>query len=89
MLDGEKAFMVETRRRFIDGVHGQIHLRVAEQGASHHRPLYCLHMSPKSGRSFEIFMRLMADDRTVVAPDYPGYGESAPPPAKPHVSIAD
>ena len=46
-------------------------------------------MSPKSGRSFENFLKLACNDRIVVAPDYPGYGESAHPPEEPHVGIED
>jgi pimeloyl-ACP methyl ester carboxylesterase len=44
-------------------------------------------MSPKSGRIYARFMSRAADDRTVIAHDYPGYGESAPPPPTPPVSI--
>lgn len=46
-------------------------------------------MSPKSGRQFVKFMTAMSDDRLVVAPDYPGYGESDPPPEDPHVTVVD
>ncbi|GGF60081.1 alpha/beta fold hydrolase [Alteromonas lipolytica] len=79
------------KRTFIDGDYGQIHLRIA--GPDSHKiqqpPLLCLHMSPKSGRIFARFMQQMAVDRLVVAPDYPGYGESDCPPASPAVSIED
>jgi len=87
--------MAEIRRQFVNGAFGQIHLRIAKpsisNAASHcgFNPLYCLHMSPKSGRSFENFMRIAGDNRVIVAHDYPGYGESAPPPADPHVTIED
>lgn len=81
--------MAEPKRHFIDGEHGQIHLRMAAPENPTQPPLDCLHMSPKSGRQFETFMRAASNDRIVVASDYPGYGESAPPPAEPHVSIAD
>ena len=81
--------MAEPKRQFIDGEYGQIHLRMAAPDRPSEPPLYCLHMSPKSGRQFETFMRAASDDRIVVASDYPGYGESAPPPEDPHVAIAD
>ena len=81
--------MAEIRRQFIDGEYGQIHVRTATPDSPSHAPLYCLHMSPKSGRGFEAFMGAASDDRIIVAPDYPGYGESARPPADPHVTIAD
>lgn len=81
--------MAVPRRQFIDSTYGQIHLRTATPETPVEPPLYCLHMSPKSGRSYVNFMRAASDDRIVVAPDYPGYGESDPPPADPHVTIAD
>ncbi len=75
---------------FIDGEYGQIHLRVSEaETGPTAPPLVCLHMSPKSGRSFASFMTAASTDRTVVAPDYPGYGESDLPPAEPEVSLED
>lgn len=80
-------------RQFVDGEYGQLHLRKAypekmtqEPGL---RPLFCLHMSPKSGRIFDRFIQAFATDRMAVAPDYPGYGESDAPPAQPHVTICD
>ena len=46
-------------------------------------------MAPKSGRSFAKLMPLLARDRLVIAPDYPGHGESDHPPASPEVRIED
>jgi len=69
---------MRTIRTFIDGQFGQIHSRVASPAVSQHRPLACLHMSPKSGRIFQRFMEYASEDRTIVAHDYPGFGESAP-----------
>ncbi len=66
---------VSVRRRFIDLAHGQLHFRVAGHASS--KPaILCLHMMPKSGRSFAEIMPHLAADRLVIAPDYPGYGES-------------
>ena len=76
------------RRTFIDSIWGQLHLRVAGQ-PSQRPPIVCLHMVPKSSRSFANLMEVLAQDRLVIAPDYPGYGESDPPPVEPHVSISD
>lgn len=81
--------MAEPKRQFIDGEYGQIHLRVAAPDNPVEPPLYCLHMSPKSSRQFVNFMRAASNDRVVVASDYPGYGESDPPPEEPHVEIPD
>tara|TARA_R110002020_G_scaffold83397_2_gene207334 strand:- start:248578 stop:249408 length:831 start_codon:yes stop_codon:yes gene_type:complete len=76
-------------RQFIDGPFGQIHVRTATPETQSHRPLACLHMSPKSGRIFAGFMKAAATDRTVIAHDYPGFGESEAPPEEPHVTIED
>ncbi len=76
-------------RQFVEGAFGQIHVRTATPETQTHRPLACLHMSPKSGRIYSRFMQAMATDRMVIAHDYPGFGESDAPPAEPHVSIED
>lgn len=76
-------------RQFVEGAFGQIHVRVAAPETQMARPLACLHMSPKSGRIYARFMQAMAVDRVVMAPDYPGFGESDAPPAEPPVSIED
>lgn len=65
----------QVARRFIDSSFGQIHLR--EAGEAGLKPVVmCLHMIPKSSRSFARLMPELAAQRYVVAPDYPGYGES-------------
>lgn len=82
--------MAKPRRMFIDGEYGQIHVRISTPNSdTENPPLYCLHMSPKSSQQFINFMACASKDRIVVAPDYPGYGESDPPPETPHVSITD
>jgi pimeloyl-ACP methyl ester carboxylesterase len=52
-------------------------------------PVVCLHMSPKSGQSYHDVLPYLADNRIALAPDYPGHGESDPPPAEPHITVAD
>jgi pimeloyl-ACP methyl ester carboxylesterase len=47
--------------------------------------LVCLHQSPQSSRMFQAFLPIMGRDRSVYAPDTPGYGESDPPPAPPTI----
>lgn len=81
--------MTRPVRKFVDGQHGQIHLRIAEPADQQKRPLACLHMSPKSGRIFARFIEQASDDRIVLAHDYPGFGESDPPPSAPPVTIED
>lgn len=71
--------MAEVRRLFVDGKFGQIHLRMAVPKEVQTRPLVCLHMFPQSGRNFEEFLKYAGNDRVVIAPDFPGYGESSPP----------
>ena len=66
-------------RQFCDGPFGQVHVRRA--GDTGNKPgLVCLHMSPKSGRSFADILPYLAGERRVLAPDNPGHGESDLPP---------
>jgi pimeloyl-ACP methyl ester carboxylesterase len=81
--------MLQIRRQFVDGSFGQIHVRIARPAEVLHRPLACLHMSPKSGRIYAQFLERAATDRIVIAHDYPGFGESDPPPPTPPVTIED
>ena len=78
-----------VRRVFVDGRFGQVHCRLAVPEDAPKAPIVCLHMSPKSGRSYRQVLPFLADERVSLAPDYPGHGESDPPPPEPHVSIAD
>jgi pimeloyl-ACP methyl ester carboxylesterase len=67
-------------RRYVGSPGEQFHL--LEGGESHSgRPLYCLHATAYSGRSFTPFLEAMGKRRRVVAIDAPGYGASDPPPA--------
>lgn len=62
---------------------------MASPGSASRPPVVCLHMSPKSGKSYADILPLLAEDRLAIAPDYPGHGESDPPPADPHVTVED
>jgi pimeloyl-ACP methyl ester carboxylesterase len=46
-------------------------------------------MSPKSGKTYQDVLPYIAVGRSVLAPDYPGHGESDLPPAEPQVTIQD
>lgn len=81
--------MTRLVRKFVDGQYGQIHVRIAKPTEQPNRPLACLHMSPKSGRTFAKFIEQASNDRIAIAHDYPGFGESDPPPDTPPVSIED
>ena len=47
-------------------------------GGAHKNPLILLHPLPQSASFFAAIAPLLADDRFVFAPDYPGYGASWP-----------
>jgi pimeloyl-ACP methyl ester carboxylesterase len=79
-----------VRRGYFESRYGQLHVHNAippgggfDEGTS----LICLHATPRSGSSLLPLLGLMGMDRSVYAPDLPGYGNSDPPPARP--AIAD
>jgi pimeloyl-ACP methyl ester carboxylesterase len=68
---------MKIRRSYCDGPHGQMHLRIAGEGA----PLLLMHQSPLSGAMFEAVMpQLAAAGFQAVAVDTPGFGQSDLPP---------
>ena len=77
---------MRVRRSFVDGPHGQIHVRSTAAVAGV-EPLACLHATAYSSQSFLPLMAALDGRRQVIAPDAPGYGDSDAPPAPP--SIAD
>lgn len=77
-----------VERTFVAGSYGQIHCRVAAADNAT-QTIICLHMSPKSGRSYHELMPYLATRYRVLAPDYPGYGESDPPPEEPAITVQD
>jgi pimeloyl-ACP methyl ester carboxylesterase len=79
-----------VRRGYFESRYGQLHVHNAippgggfDEGTS----LLCLHATPRSGSSMLPLLSLMGMDRSVYAPDLPGYGNSDAPTARP--SIAD
>jgi pimeloyl-ACP methyl ester carboxylesterase len=79
-----------VRRGYFECRHGQLHVHNAIPpggGFEEGTPLLCLHKSPLSGRLFERFLALAGRDRSVYAPDAPGFGESDPPTTR--LTIAD
>lgn len=79
-----------VRRGYFECRYGQLHVHNAippgggfEEGI----PLLCIHHAGGSGSVFEKFLALAGRDRSVYAPDLPGFGESDPPTARP--TIAD
>jgi len=74
---------VRTRRAYFDFQHGQLHVRTAFPGTGgfdEQVTLFCLHGMQGSSRSFAHLLPVIADVRSVYAPDLPGYGESDPSP---------
>jgi pimeloyl-ACP methyl ester carboxylesterase len=80
---------VRTRRAYFDCKFGQLHVRTAfptTGGFDEQVTLFCLHALDSSSREFDRLLPMLADVRSVYAPDLPGYGESDPSPAQ---SVAD
>jgi len=78
-----------VRRGYFECRYGQLHVHNAippgggfEEGTS----LLCLHGTPLSGRLFDRFLPLAGQDRSVYAPDTPGFGGSDAPPARPVIA---
>jgi len=71
-----------VRRAYANGPYGQIHYR--RSGPDGVRsPLLLLHPCPGSGYLFDALLAEMGRDRTVIAPDLPGFGMSDAPGAAP------
>ncbi|MDX2221726.1 MAG: alpha/beta fold hydrolase, partial [Rhodospirillaceae bacterium] len=71
--------MVAVTRAYADCRFGQLHFRRVDPPAVKRPPLLLFHMSPYAGVIYENFMAAMGADRTVVAVDTPGFGNSDPP----------
>lgn len=77
-----------VRRGYFECRYGQLHVHHAMPpggGFEEGTPLICLHDCPGSGRSWVPFLALAGRDRSVYAPDLPGFGESDPPAAPPQL----
>jgi pimeloyl-ACP methyl ester carboxylesterase len=82
---------VRTRRAYFDCKFGQLHVRTAfptTGGFDEQVTLVCLHSREGSSRSFGRFLPEIAADRSVYAPDLPGFGESDPAPSLGHSDAA-
>jgi pimeloyl-ACP methyl ester carboxylesterase len=79
-----------VRRGYFECRYGQLHVHSAMPsggGFEEGTPLLCVQDFSGSGRIFRHFLALAGRERSVYAPDLPGFGESDPPPAS--VTIAD
>jgi pimeloyl-ACP methyl ester carboxylesterase len=71
---------VTVKRGYVDLEWGQIHLRTAHPATSGDtRPVVCFAPTPYSGNYYNLLMSELARDRIVIAPDYPGLGQSDRP----------
>jgi pimeloyl-ACP methyl ester carboxylesterase len=78
-----------VRRGYFEYRYGQLHVHNAIPpggGFEEGTPLLCIHHATGSGRLFERFLALAGRERSVYAPDQPGYGESDPPPSRPTIA---
>jgi pimeloyl-ACP methyl ester carboxylesterase len=81
---------VHLRKMYVDCRFGQLHVHTAfpsSGGFDELTPLVCIHPAPLSGRVFRGLLPTLGVDRSVYAPDLPGYGESDAPESAP--SVAD
>jgi pimeloyl-ACP methyl ester carboxylesterase len=78
-----------VRRGYYESRYGQLHVHNAippgggfDEGTS----LIALHATPRSATSLLPLLALMGMNRSVYAPDLPGYGNSDPPPTRPGIA---
>lgn len=72
---------VHIRRAYSDGRHGQLHLTTGYPsggGFDERSPLLCIHPASSNGRWYQHVLPEFGKDRSVYAPDLPGYGQSDP-----------
>jgi pimeloyl-ACP methyl ester carboxylesterase len=82
---------VRTRRAYFDCQFGQLHVRTAfptTGGFDEGVTLICLHSREGSSRDFARFLGEIANERSVYAPDLPGFGESDAAPTFGHADAA-
>jgi pimeloyl-ACP methyl ester carboxylesterase len=75
-----------VRRGYFESRYGQLHVHHAMPpggGFEEGTPLLCVHDLSGSGRTFARFMALAGAERSVYAPDLPGFGESDGPASRP------
>ncbi len=80
-----------VRRGYFECRYGQLHVHNAIPpggGFEEGTPLLCVHKPPLTGRLFERFLTITGRDRSVYAPDIPGFGDSDTP-AGARPAIAD
>jgi pimeloyl-ACP methyl ester carboxylesterase len=79
-----------VRRGYFECRYGQLHVHNAIPpggGFEEGTPLLCIHKPPLTGRVFERFLSVAGRDRSVYAPDIPGFGDSDAP--APRAGVAE
>ena len=77
-----------VRRGYFECRFGQLHVHNAMPGGGGFEEataLLCVHETPLSGRMFNGLQRILGRDRSVYAPDLPGFGESDAPASQPTI----
>lgn len=77
---------VTFHKHYIDGTYGQVHVLTSRPGLASRSPMVCLAPNPMAGRYYRLFMEDLGKDRVMHAPDYPGLGQSDPPPGPPDIA---
>ena len=80
--------VVQHWRDYVSNRYGQMHVRSAKpaqppKGAR--TPIILLHPNPVSGNAFKELLQSLGVDRTVHAPDMPGFGDSDSPGTQPDI----
>jgi len=87
-LQADEEAKVEFRKLYVDGPYGQIHVlqSIPQTRAELRTSLVCFPPNPSAGRYYSMFMAELGRDRIMIAPDYPGLGQSDPPPGLPDMA---
>jgi len=72
--------MAGVKRAFADLAEGQVHYWVSETRVADKLPILLLHPGPGTARIQLPLLEVLAETRTVLAPDLMGMGDSTPPP---------
>ena len=68
---------VRFERSYVTHDWGQVHILASEPAVvTETTPLVCFPPNPYSGNYYRLFMEALGSDRVMIAPDYPGIGQS-------------
>ena len=68
---------VQFERSYVSHDWGQVHVLASEPAElTQATPLVCFAPNPYSGNYYRLFMEELGSDRIMIAPDYPGIGQS-------------